>query len=337
MRIAQIATLSAPVREETTGSVESLVWLLTRELRALGHEVTVFGTADSEPPGELVSTLPGPYAMNGSPDDWQLCEWINLCKAVEQSGRFDVLHAHAYLWGMPLEPLSRAPMVHTLHIVPDDNAARLWSMHPHAKVTAISADQWHEHPHLKPAAVIPHGIDAAQFTFRPKPEDYMLYLGRFVSGKGPLHAISIARELGVRLIMAGPSNAYFRERVQPQVDGRTVEYVGFVKGPARDKLLGGAKALIYPIQYPEAFGLVLIEAMLCGTPVAAIRLGAVPEIMDEGITGFMASSMDELPEALLKCFSLDRAEIRRRTEERFSVRRMAEGYLQVYKSVVARR
>jgi glycosyltransferase involved in cell wall biosynthesis len=335
MHIAQIATLSAPVREETTGSVESLVWLLTRELRALGHEVTVFGSADSQPPAELVSSLPGPYATNGSPDDWQLCEWINLCKAVEQSARFDVLHAHAYLWGMPLEQLSRAPMVHTLHIVPDEDTARLWSIHPESKVTAISRNQWEGFPNLKPAAVIPHGIDATHFTLQPKPEDYILYLGRFVAGKGPLHAISIARKLGVRLIMAGPSNAYFRERVQPQVDGRTVEYVGFVKGPERDKLLGGAKALIYPIQYPEAFGLVLIEAMLCGTPVAAIRLGAVPEIVDEGITGFMASSMDELPEALVKCFSLDRAEIRRRTEECFSARRMAEGYLQVYNSVAS--
>src|SRR6266545_2822558 len=124
MRIAQIATLSAPVRRETGGSVESLIWLLTRELIRLGHEVTVFGSADSEVDGELVATLPGPYGAAGALDDWYLCEWVNLCRAVEQSERFDVLHSHAYLWGIPLQPLSRSPMLHTTHIVPDDNTAR---------------------------------------------------------------------------------------------------------------------------------------------------------------------------------------------------------------------
>ena len=118
MRIAQVATLSTPVRREGSDSIESLVWLLSRELIDMGHEVTVFACAGSEPPGELVATLPGPYARDGSPGNWQLCEWINLCRAVEQSGRFDVLHSHAYLWGLPLEGLSRAPLVHTLHVSP---------------------------------------------------------------------------------------------------------------------------------------------------------------------------------------------------------------------------
>ncbi len=127
MRIAQVSTLSAPVRREPGGSVESLIWLLTHELVRLGHEVTVFGCAGSETDGALVATLPGPYATAGSLDDWELCEWVNLCRAVADSGSFDVLHSHAYLWGLPLEPFSRAPMIHTSHIVPDDNSARLWA------------------------------------------------------------------------------------------------------------------------------------------------------------------------------------------------------------------
>src|SRR5882672_5181946 len=142
MRIAQISTLSAPVRQETGGSVESLIWLLTRELIHLGHEVTVFGIAGSQPAGALVATLPGPYGAEGSLDDWHLCEWVNLCQAVEQSHRFDVLHSHAYLWGIPLQPLCRAPMLHTLHVMPDADAARLWSMQPEARVTALSKQQW---------------------------------------------------------------------------------------------------------------------------------------------------------------------------------------------------
>src|SRR5260221_8773209 len=149
MRIAQVSTLSSPVRENASGSVEALVWLLTRELIRLGHEVTIFAAGGSESSGELVATLPGPYGTKGSLDDWELCEWVNLCAAVEQSDRFDVLHTHAYLWGIPLQPFSRAPMLHTLHIVPDENPARLWSMRPEARVTAISKHQWSGFPQLE--------------------------------------------------------------------------------------------------------------------------------------------------------------------------------------------
>lgn len=337
MRIAQIATLSAPVRQETGGSVESLIWLLTRELTKLGHEVTVFGTAGSEVNGEIVVTSPGPYARDGALEDWHLCEWVNLSRAVEQSGRFDVLHSHAYLWGIPLQTFARAPMVHTMHIVPENDSAKLWTAAPQSWVTAISQHQWSAFPELKPAAVIPHGVDTTQFTFREQPEDYLLYLGRFVSGKGPMLAIEAARQLGLRLVLAGPANPYFREKIKPLVDGRNVEYAGFVTGKDRDRLLGGARALIYPIQHPETFGLVLVEAMLCGTPVAAMRLGAVPEIVEEGMSGFTSATREEFASVVPKCFALDRRRIRRLAEERFSAERMARDYAALYETVVARK
>ncbi len=336
MRIAQVSTLAARVRQDAYGSVEALIWLLTKELARLGHEVTVFGVAGSEADGEVVATLPGPYGENDSPDDWHLCEWINLCEAVKQSGRFDLLHSHAYLWGLPLEPVSQAPMVHTMHIVPEEDSARLWTMSPNACVTALSRHQWSAYPQLQPAAVIPHGVDAAQFTMRLKPDDYVCYFGRFEATKGPCQAIAAARAAGVRLLMAGPASPYFREKVQPLIDGKSAEYVGVVKGRDRDNLLGGAKALVYPIQYPESFGLVLVEAMLCGTPVAAIGLGAVPEIIQEGVTGFSVESLTQLSEAIGNCFSLDRRRVRSYAEQKFSVAGMAAAYARVYQEVMAR-
>ena len=335
MRIAHVSTLSAPVRRESGGSVESLTWLLARELARLGHDVTVFGCAGSECDGKLIATQPGPYGAKGTFDDWQLCEWVNLARAVERSGDFDIIHTHAYLWGLPLEPMSRAPMVHTLHIVPDENNAMLWRQYPSASVTAISQHQWSEFPELKPAAIIPHGVDVSEFTLREQPGDYVLYLGRFVSGKGPLHAINAARTLGLRLVLAGPENLYFREHIRPLVDGKQIEYAGYVSGNARDTLLGGARALLYPIQHPEAFGLVLVEAMLCGTPVAAVRLGAVAEIVEEGVTGCMANGMGEFSEVVLRALECDRRQVRQRAEQRFSAEQMARAYVRLYERILS--
>jgi glycosyltransferase involved in cell wall biosynthesis len=339
MRIAQIPTLSAPVSEESTGSIEAWTWLLTRELLRLGHDVSVFATGDSTLPAgaKLRATQPGAYGSKGAIDDWQLCEWLNICRAVEHSGEFDVLHSHAYLWGLPLSRVSKSPMFHTTHIVPDDNAAKLWSSYPDAFVTAISQQQWSAYPKLHPMSVIHHGVDPAHFHFHSTPQDYVCYLGRFVSGKGPRQAIAAARQVGVRLLMAGPGGPYFREQVQPLIDGQSVEYVGFVRGEERARLLGGARALLYPIQYPESFGLVLVEAMLCGTPVAAMKVGAVPEILEEGVTGCMAESNDQMAEALVGAMSLDRKQVRIAAELRFSAAQMARRYASLYERIAHRR
>ena len=330
MRIAQISTVCTPVRAKNSGSVEAHVWLLARELTRLGHEVTVFACAGSEVDGELVTSLPGPYGKAGSPDDWKLCEWLNICRALEEAERFDVLHSHAYLWSLPAEKLSKKPVVHTAHVMPGADQAYLWSQAPGACVTALSRFQWSALPRLQPAAVIPHGVDAAQFTFRAEPDDYACFFGRFSWGKGPLHAIEAARAAGVRLRLAGPRNAYYDERVAPLVDGVNVEYVGSVSGQGRDALLGGARALLYPVQEPEPFGLVLAEAMMCGTPVVATGIGAVPEIVEEGITGYLSTCMDELPALLTRSFGLDRNRVRQRAQARFSAEQMALDYARLY-------
>jgi glycosyltransferase involved in cell wall biosynthesis len=335
MRIAQISTVGTCVRPEGSDSIESLVWFMTRELTQSGHEVTVFAAGGSDVDGELVATLPGPYGTGGAPDDWQVCEWINLCRAVEQSERFDIMHSHAYLWSLPLQRLARAPMVHTLHITPYEDEARMWSLVPEACVTAISKYQWSGFPRLRPAAVIHHGLDPARFTLQTEPEDYVCYLGRFTAGKGPLQAIAAARALGLRLLIAGPADDYYRQHIAPLVDGRHVEYVGYVTGSAKNRVLGRAQALLYPLQSPEPFGLVQVEAMLCGTPVVAMAVGAVPEIIDEGITGYCAASAENFRQRILQSFALDRRQVRARAEERFSVQRMAREYADFYRHLLA--
>jgi glycosyltransferase involved in cell wall biosynthesis len=333
MRIAQISTLATPVLPVGSGSVEGIIWLLTRELVRLGHEVTVFAAAGSETDGMLVETLPGAYAASGAPHDWLLCEWINMCRAVEQSDRFDVLHSHAYLWGIPLQNLSRAPMVHTMHVLPIEDTAKLWKMYPESYVAATSSYQWSGFPDFKPP-VIYYGVDPAQFRLQIEPEDYVCFFGRFIPGKGPLQAIAAARALGLRLVMAGPRNDYYNHYIEPLVDGKSVEYIGSISGEERNKLLGGARALLYPNQSPEPFGLVQVEAMLCGTPVVATRIGAVPEIVDDGITGYWAESMEEFAPKVLQSFNLDRRRIREVAEARFAPERMAREYLEVYERAV---
>ena len=337
MRIAQISTVDTPVRREHSGSIEQMVWLLDRELTRLGHEVTTFAAAGSEVAGRLVATVPGSYGDNGAPDDWRLCEVMNLCRAVEQSGEFDVMHSHAYLLGLPFDALSRAPMLHTLHVHPYEDSVQLRARWPHACVSAISQFQWSATPHLRPDAVIHHGIDVAQFEFRAKPEDYVCCLGRFIPDKGVLTAIAAARATGLRLLLAGPRNEYYDACVAPEVDGRQIEYLGPVTGATRSALLGGARALLYPLEAPEPFGLVQVEAMMCGTPVVAMRLGAVPEIVEEDVTGCTATTVQEFIDAIPRALVLDRHRIRAEAERKFSADRMAVEYLDLYKRLAARR
>jgi glycosyltransferase involved in cell wall biosynthesis len=332
MRIGLVAPLATPVAPVGAGSIESLVWTLARLYSDDGHAVTVFAAEGSDVSGELVSTLPAGYTGD-TPADWQTCEWINLIEAIRASARLDILHSHAYLYGLPLQPLAHAPMVHTLHVQPDEPSRQLWRRYPDTHVTALSRYQWSGFPELRPAAIVHHGIDVREFTFQPTSSDYLCYLGRFTEGKDPLLAIETSRALGMRLVMAGPQSKYFVERVAPLVDGRTIEYVGPVNGRDRINLLGGARGLLYPVRAPEPFGLVMIEAMMCGVPVAAMRRGAVAEIVDEDVTGCTAATRDELPAAAERALTLSRAAVRRRAEERFSSARMARAYLDVYRRV----
>ena len=228
-------------------------------------------------------------------------------------------------------------MVHTLHVMPSADQASSWRLAGSPWISATSRSQWGAFPELRPAAVIHHGVDPEQFVFDPEPEDYVCYLGRFLPEKGPLPAIAAARALGLRLVLAGPPNPYFHKHVEPLVDGRTVRYAGYVVGDERSRLLGKARALLYPLQTSEPFGLVIPEAMMCGTPVVAARRGAAPELIDEGITGYLADSAEELAAQVVRSLALDRHRIRRVAESRFSAQRMAAEYARLFERVLEHR
>ncbi len=310
--------------------------LLTEGLVARGHDVTLFATADSTTNATLHAIYPHGYSHDASMWPWELYEMLNLAAAVERAGDFDVVHYEAVYYPMALAfvRISPAPIVQTLHHAPSEAEIRLWSRYPEAPFVAVSSEQARLLRGLNVVATVLHGIDTDAFAFRERPDDYLLFLGRFTDGKGVLQAIEIAGRVGMRLILAAAENDYYREKVAPHVDGRQVIYHGEADHKAKVALYGGARALLYPVQAAEPFGLVLAEAMACGTPVAALESGAVREVVDEGVTGIIVENVDQMSNELPCVFDLDRRRVRAQAVARFGVGRMVDEYVAVYRRVV---
>src|SRR5262245_19545626 len=281
LRIAHIAPVATTIPPPKSGSVETMTSLLTEGLAACGHDVTLFATADSHTSAKLVAIYPHGYWHDDNMWPWELYEMLNLAAAVERAGEFDLIHYEAAYYPMSLAfaRLSPVPVVQTLHHSPSAAEVELWSRYPEAPFIAISKEQARLLVGLNVVATVLHGIDTSSFRFCATPDDYLLFLGRFTEGKGVLQAIEIAKRTGIRLVLAAAEDDYYREKVAPHVDGRYVVYYGEADFAAKVKLYGGARALVYPIQAREPFGLVLAEAMACGTPVAALDRGAVREVV----------------------------------------------------------
>ncbi len=336
LRIAQVAPVATALPPAGSGSVELVTWLLTEGLVRRGHHVTLFATGDTETSACLSAVYSHGYWHDESMWPWELYEMLNLAAAVERAAEFDVIHFQAAYYPMSLgyARLCAVPLLQTLHHSPSPEEVRLWSRYPEAPFVAISGEQMRLLAGLNVVGTVLHGIDTDAFIFRDRADDYVLFLGRFTDGKGVLQAIDIARRAGLRIVLAAPEDEYYREKIAPLVDGERVIYAGEVGHAKKVELLGGARALLYPVQCGEPFGLVLAEAMACGTPVAALDRGAVREVIDEGVTGQIFANEQALLDGLSRVFALDRRRVRQRTVERFGVMRMVDEYVTVYERAI---
>jgi len=310
--------------------------LLTEGLVSRGHDVTLFATGDSTTTANLHATFERGYWDDEDMWPWELYEMLNLAAAIERAGEFDIIHYEAtyYPISLAFTKLTPVPLVQTVHHLPNASEIGLWARYPSALYVAISRDQARVLSRVTVVGTVLHAVDTDRFTFREFPDDYLLFVGRFTEGKGVLEAIQIARRLHIRLLMAGPDEAYFRETVAPHVDGDKVIYCGEANFDAKVKLYGGARALLYPLQTGEPFGLVMAEAMACGTPVAALDRGAVREVVDDGLTGAVFDDVGQIVGGLDRVLGLDRRAVRRQAISRFGIDRMVDEYVTVYRRVI---
>ena len=337
LRVAMLAPISWRTPPRHYGPWELVTSLLTEALVARGVDVTLFATADSLTTAKLAATAPAGYSEDPSLDaKVQECLHVSHCFERARAGEFNLIHNQ-----FDFLPLSYCALVDTtvLTTIHGFSSPRIWPVFEkydgRARYVAISdADR---HPRLTYEATIHHGIPVGEFTFRAAPGDYLLFYGRFHPDKGAAEAIAVARAAGLPLRMAGiiQDEGYYRREVEPHLDGARVSYLGPVGPGERDALLGGARALLHLINFDEPFGLSVAEAMACGTPVVARRRGSMPELIRDGATGFLVGpSPEEAVAAVGRCATLDRATIRRHAEDSFSVARMAERYLEVYRRLV---
>ncbi|MFP3940023.1 MAG: glycosyltransferase family 4 protein [Thermoanaerobaculia bacterium] len=340
MRIAQVSPLYESVPPRGYGGTERMVSYLTEELVRQGHEVTLFASGDSHTRAELIA--PCPRALRTDPDVVDPIEYHVLATELvaQKAGCFDVIHSHLGVLALPLLRRLAVPHVTTLHGRLDTpDLPPVWSALRDSPVISISDHQRRPLPFLDWRGTIHHGLPEGLRTFRPAPEDYLLFIGRISPEKRPDRAIEIARRAGLPLKIASKvdpaDRLYFETTIAPLMEQPHVESFGEVAGPAKDRLLGGARALLFPIDWPEPFGLVMIEALACGTPVVAWNEGSVPEILTDGVDGFVVESVEEAVRAVARIDTLDRRACRRTFEERFSARRMARDYLELYQDLVA--
>jgi glycosyltransferase involved in cell wall biosynthesis len=335
LRIAQIAPLYESVPPALYGGTERIVGYLAEELLRRGHEVTVYAAGDSTINAPVVAGAPQALRSTGLDHLGPVLHLPMLSDVYEQAGRFDVIHSHVDWLSFPLARLVQVPTVSTMHGRLDVKELlpvyRYYKDHP---VISISHDQRRPLPEMNWIGTVYHGLPRKLLKFRSEPGRYLAFLGRMSPEKRPDLAIEIARRAGIPLKIAAKidraDREYFETVVKPLLSTPGVEFIGEIDERQKQEFLGGALALLFPVDWPEPFGLVMIEALACGTPVVARPCGSVPEILRSGVSGFIESTVEDLAAAVHKVRDLSRQTCRDEFERRFTTEVMADNYERVY-------
>ena len=341
MRIAQVAPLSESVPPKLYGGTERVVSYLTEELVRLGHDVTLFASGDSVTAARLEAICSHALRLNKgiSYHDAPMMMQLLMEQALGNGGDFDIIHSHLDHLGFPLARRNPTPMVTTFHgrlDLPElQPVFREYAEMPmvsisNAQRTPVSWANWQD--------TVYHGLPQNLYELNPNPGGYMAFLGRIAPEKRPDHAIELAKRVGIPLRIAAKvdpaDQEYFETEIEPLLFHPLIEYLGEITDAEKNDFLGHAIALVCPYDWPEPFGLVLIEALACGTPVLAYRRGSIPEIIEDGTTGFVCERLDEMTAAVQRIPEIDRRRCRWAFEQRFSVERMALDYLRVYEQTI---
>jgi glycosyltransferase involved in cell wall biosynthesis len=342
LRIAVMAPLAESVPPKLYGGTERVVWLITEELVRRGHDVTLFASGDSQTTATLVPICPTGLRLDPEVKDYAAYTLVALSEAYSRAQEFDILHNHNDYLAFGMARLTDTPTVTTTHGRLDlQEVRRFYRLFPEQRLVSISHDQRKWLPEANWVGTVHNGIAIDHFRLRKTPGDYLVFLGRISPEKRPDRAIEIARDVGMKLVIAAKvdsvDQAYYDAAIAPLIRANSglIEYIGEVNEHEKDEVLGNAYAYLFPIDWPEPFGLTMVEAMATGTPVIASRNGSVPEIVRDGETGFVCSSFKELIEAVPKVASLDRAACRRHVERTFTPSAMANAYERVYRRVLA--
>jgi glycosyltransferase involved in cell wall biosynthesis len=345
-----LAPLWYPIARDAPGGIETFLYQLVGALSELGCEITLVAGGDSDAPARLVPAVERnlyDLMLERAAGEYVYYEQHQLSLAVEMAPEYDLVHSHLGPGGFVLSSLPGVPPVlHTIHTPVYADMKWFAGKHPHMAVAAVSDFQAAKlrQAGIERCWVVPNGIDLGAFTFNDHPGDGLLFVGRMEQGKGPDLAIEVARALGRPLTLAGPitDGRFFKERIEPSL-GDEITYAGVVGHSAKNNLMGEAACMLLPFRHAESFGMVSLEAMACGTPVVALANGALPEVIEDGVTGYLATgtegdSLQALVEALSdltkKAVLLDRPTIRERVASRFSINRSAEQYVELYRLLI---
>jgi glycosyltransferase involved in cell wall biosynthesis len=335
VRIAVLAPIAWRVPPRHYGPWELFASLLTEGLVSRGHDVTLFAAGDSETSARLCSVVPQGWSEDPSIDP-KVAECLHISQVFERASEFDVIHNSFDFLPLTYSALISTPVVTTIHGFSSPRIVPVYAKYgPSTFYVAISdADK---HPALDYVATIHHGIETDNFTFNPTSGSYLAFFGRIHPDKGVVAAIDVAEKTGIPLRIAGiiQDEPYFEREIAPRLDGDRVQFVGSVRAEDRSSFLGGAMALLHLIDFDEPFGLSVVEAMACGTPVIAFDRGSMPEVIIDGTTGSLVSDVASAAAAITEVGQLDRQTVRDLTVQRFSHDRMVDEYLAVYRHAIA--